>query len=73
MRDPAIFQTYTGMPKHYKDYLKFFSREVSEKGVAVTLNEYLFKNDERANDMIARLYDGKVSPVLELFCSLNYK
>lgn len=58
--DPAEFSKYLGHHKHYSAYCKFFAREIEMKGVQDTVNEYVLKGDERADDMFARLFGGKV-------------
>lgn len=52
------FKTYLGDEKYYHDFLVFFRDEIEKKGWEEVLNEYLFKDDEKANDMLVRLFGG---------------
>ena len=56
--DPAKFLANLTEPSRYRDYLMFFQKEIAKKGYEDVLNEYVFKSDERANIMFARLYAG---------------
>jgi hypothetical protein len=58
MHDPKEFKMCLGNEKYYHDYLIFFQREMEEKGWKEVVNEYLFKGDERAEDMLVRLHAG---------------
>lgn len=64
LNDPQNFKKYLGNPKHYKDFLVFFQKEMETKGWENVVNEYLFAGDERADDLLGRMYAGK-------FCSLR--
>ena len=57
--DSAKFLKNLSKPNYYHDYLVFFQREIAEKGYAEVVNEYVFKGDERANIMFARIFAGK--------------
>lgn len=59
MHDPEHFKGFLGNERYYHDFLKFFQDEMEEKGWENVLNEYLFAADERADDMLARLFAGK--------------
>jgi hypothetical protein len=59
MHDPDTFDKYKGIEKYYNDYLIFFQKEMEEKGWENVLNEYVFKGDEKADDMLVRMFSGK--------------
>jgi hypothetical protein len=59
--DPTQFSKFLGNEKYYPDYLVFFAKEMEAKGWQNVLNEYLFKGDERAEDLLVRLHAGKPS------------
>jgi hypothetical protein len=61
MHDPERFKKYLGKEKYYADFLNFFREELEKKGWEDVLTEYLFKGDERAEDMLVRLFAGKFS------------
>jgi hypothetical protein len=58
MHDPLKFSEFLGDEQYYHDYLIFFQKEMEEKGWQNVLNEYVFKGDERADDMLVRMYAG---------------
>lgn len=58
LHDPARFKTYLGNERYYNDFLHFFKQEMDKKGWQAVLNEYLFSRDERADDMLVRMYAG---------------
>ena len=61
LSDYKKFQEYLGNERYYHDYLVFFQGEIEKKGHGEVINEYLMKGDERADDMLCRLYAGKFS------------
>ncbi|EON62989.1 hypothetical protein W97_02215 [Coniosporium apollinis CBS 100218] len=66
MRDPEKFNKYLGDEKYYHDFLIFFQDEMESKGWENVLNEYLFKGDERADDMLVRMFAGFLHPIIHL-------
>ena len=62
LEDPANFNRYLYSRAHYPDYLALFEKEIQTLGVAGTLHKYLFAGDERAEDMLNRLYAGTSPP-----------
>jgi len=60
MHDPEKYKTYLGDEKYYRDFLVFFQEEMDKKGWENVLNEYLFKGDEIADDMLVRMYGGQL-------------
>lgn len=58
--DPEEFIANLCNIKYYPSYFVFFQREMEEKGYERVVNEYVFKGDERANIMFARLFAGTV-------------
>lgn len=73
MHDPERFKTYLGHEKHYHDFLVFFQKEIESKTWQNVLNEYLFANDERANDMLCRLYAGFLHPIIHLGFGIEFQ
>jgi hypothetical protein len=59
--DPAKFKLCLGRGKYYDEYFAFFQKEISANGVANTVNEFLFKGDKRAEDMLYRFFSGKIA------------
>lgn len=56
--DHELFKKNLFNYKCYYDYLLHFQREIEAKGWEAVLNEYLFAGDERADDLLVRLYAG---------------
>ena len=61
LSDYKKYQQYLGNEKYYRDYLVFFQGEIDKKGYEKVINEYLLQGDDRAEDMLCRLYAGKQS------------
>lgn len=59
MHDVAKFQEHLGKEENYPNFLAFFQHEIEAKGVGGVLGEYLFAGDERAENMMCRLFAGK--------------
>lgn len=58
LHDKAKFKDCLGKQKNYPNFLKFFQREIGQKGVEKVLSEYVFSGDENAESMLARLFGG---------------
>lgn len=58
MSNPEHFQKYLGMEQYYQDFLNFWQSEMEKKGWENVLNEYLFAGDERADNLLTRMYAG---------------
>lgn len=58
MSKPELFQKYLGQEKYYQDFLVFFQNEMDKNGWEQVVNEYLFARDERADDLLGRMYGG---------------
>lgn len=59
LQDPEVFQRCLGIDDCYPDFLKYFEEEISDKGMQEVIKEYIFKGDERANDILGRMFAGK--------------
>jgi hypothetical protein len=73
MHEPERFKTYLGDEKYYHDFLVFFQNEIESKTWQNVLNEYLFANDERANNMLCRLYAGFLHPIIHLGFGIEFQ
>lgn len=73
MHDPEQFKEYLGKGKYYHDFLVFFQGEIEAKGWQNVLNEYLFAGDERADDMLVRLYAGFLHPLIHLGFGIEFQ
>lgn len=64
---------YLGKEKHYPDFLLFFQREIEQKGWEDVLNEYMFKGDDRADDMFQRMFAGFLHPIIQLMYGVEWE
>jgi hypothetical protein len=55
---PENFKKYLYKEKYYKTFLTFWQNEFEKKGWENVLNEYIFAGDERADDLLGRLFAG---------------
>ncbi|KAJ5851361.1 uncharacterized protein N7529_010746 [Penicillium soppii] len=72
MHDVAKFQECLGKEENYPNYLAFFQQEIDDKGVGGVLEEYIFAGDERAENMLCRLFGGLVHPLIHLGFGLEF-
>lgn len=72
MSDPKHFQQFLGKEKYYNDYLKYFQKEINDKGWENVLNQYLFSEDERAEAMLVRMYAGFLHPIIHLGFGIEF-
>lgn len=56
--DHSKFHDYLGDEKYYHDFLIFFQQEIDKRGWEEVINEYVLKRDDRADDMLARMFAG---------------
>lgn len=72
MSDPVKFREYLGNEKYFHDFEAFFQSEIEKKGWEAVLNEYLFARDERADDLLTRMFAGRrVHPFLWLRLTIS--
>ncbi|KAL8827789.1 MAG: hypothetical protein Q9191_002978 [Dirinaria sp. TL-2023a] len=73
LRDSERYQEYLGKEIHYYDYLVYFQREIGRKGYQEVINEYLLQGDERADDMLGRMFSGFLHPIIHLGFGLEFQ
>jgi len=66
MHDPESFKKYLGDEQYYHDFLVFFQKEMEQKGWQNVVNEYVFRGDARADDMLLRMLAGFLHPLIHL-------
>lgn len=59
LRDPDVFKQCLGDNSCYANFLSFFEHEIDEKGIPATLQEYLLKGDDGANEIFCRMWSGE--------------
>jgi hypothetical protein len=72
MSNPSHFSAHLGKEKYYYDFLLFFQSEMESKGWENVLNEYIFAGDERADDMLGRMFAGFLHPLIHLGFGLEF-
>ncbi|KAH8846713.1 hypothetical protein MCOR27_004244 [Pyricularia oryzae] len=73
LADWATAKQYLGKEQYYPDFLAFFQREIETSSVADVLNRYVFnEGDERADDMLIRLFGGFVHPLIQLMYGIEW-
>lgn len=55
--------SFYGKAQHFRDYEDFFEREIEQKGIKQTLNDWLFKGDEVSEGLLTRMFAGEFHPV----------
>ncbi|KAJ4346907.1 uncharacterized protein N0V89_010840 [Didymosphaeria variabile] len=73
MHNPERYKTYLGKEKYYHDFLQYFQEEIGRKGWETVLNDELFKGDERADDLLARLFAGFLHPIIHLGFGIEHR
>lgn len=58
--------------QYYSDWLAFFQHEIERLGWQQTLAEYMFKGDERSQDMMVRMYAGFLHPLIQLMYGVEW-
>ncbi|XXH00452.1 ubiquitin-specific protease ubp15 [Hypoxylon texense] len=62
-----------GKEQYYPDFLAFFQSEIDRLGWEKTLYEYMFKGDERSEDMLIRMLAGFLHPLIQLMYGVEWK
>lgn len=70
--DPVRFKKYLGSERYYHDFLVFFKEEIDDKGWQAVLNEYVFKGDDQADDMLVRMFGGILHPIIHLGFGIEF-
>ncbi|KAJ5775158.1 uncharacterized protein N7511_000169 [Penicillium nucicola] len=72
LREVDGFREGLGEGKNYSNYLALFQAEINAKGVGNVLAEYVFAGDERAENMLCRLFGGLIHPLIHLCFGLEF-
>ncbi|TGJ78477.1 hypothetical protein E0Z10_g10291 [Xylaria hypoxylon] len=62
-----------GKEQYYTDFLVFYQNEIDKKGWQAVLSEYLFKGDERSEDMLIRMFAGFMHPIIQLMYGVEWE
>ncbi|PSN70517.1 hypothetical protein BS50DRAFT_520373 [Corynespora cassiicola Philippines] len=72
LHTPEGFKKYLGDYTQFTNYVMFFRGEVEKKGSQKVIAEYLFADDDRANDMMARLFTGFAHSIIHFGYGLQF-
>lgn len=64
---------YLGQEQYYPDFLAYFQSVIRTRGYESVVNEYLFKGDAAADDLLVRLHAGVLHPLIQLMYGLEWK
>lgn len=73
LKDPATWRKCLGKQEYYTDFLRYFQHEMESKGWQTVVNEYLFTRDERAEDLLVRLFGGFMHPLIHLGFGVEFE
>ena len=73
LTDPAAFEAAEGKKSSYTDFLAFFESYIAEHGWQHTLEEFLFKGDERANRLLRKLGAGILHSLIQLGFGIEFE
>ncbi|KAI1505859.1 HypA protein [Biscogniauxia marginata] len=73
LRDWDTAKKRLGKGQYYADFLAFFQAEIERLGWEKTLHEYMFKGDERSEDMLIRMFAGFVHPLIQLMYGVEWQ
>lgn len=59
MAVPSVFKRCLGREENYRNFERFFLKQINEHGYQAVLQKYLIGGDEVADDMLCRIYMGK--------------
>ncbi|KAE8355767.1 hypothetical protein BDV28DRAFT_128338 [Aspergillus coremiiformis] len=70
--DQAQFKNCLGKRENYPHFLEFFQREIEKKGVENTIGQYVFAENDIAEDMLVRLFGGLIHPFIHLGFGIEF-
>lgn len=70
--DPSTFTKHLGVRDRYHTFLHFFRNEIHQHGWQYVLQKFVFAGDERADDMLARMYGGFLHPIIHLGYGIEF-
>ncbi|CAG8225358.1 unnamed protein product [Penicillium salamii] len=73
LSDKKVFMKYMYHEEQYSNYLAFFQREITQKGVPAIMKEYLFGGDELAESLLSRMFAGLVHPIIHLGFGIEFQ
>ena len=62
---PSVFKRCIGREENYRNFERFFLKQINEQGYEAVLQKYLVGGDSVADDMLCRIYHGQPPAVSE--------
>ncbi|ORY71923.1 HypA protein [Pseudomassariella vexata] len=72
LKDWEKAKKHLGKAKYYTDWLHFYQHEIERLGWQKALAEYMFKGDERCEDMMVRMFSGFLHPLIQLMYGVEW-
>ncbi|KAI9822586.1 MAG: hypothetical protein M1827_000305 [Pycnora praestabilis] len=73
MKEYSTFRKYLGNERYYHDFLIHFQEQMDKQGWEAVLNEYVFNGDEKADDMLVRMFGGFLHPIIHLGFGIEFQ
>ncbi|KAK3699520.1 hypothetical protein LTR37_016389 [Vermiconidia calcicola] len=73
MGDSTEYKKHLGTGDNYHTLLKFFENEIDSFGWENALQKHVFAGDERADDMLVRMYAGFLHPIIHLGYGVEFR
>ncbi|KAI1438843.1 HypA protein [Xylaria sp. CBS 124048] len=73
LKDFEKAKTKLGNELYYTDFLVFYQNEIDRLGWQAVLQEYLFKGDERSEDLLSRLFESIFHPMIQLMYGVEWE
>lgn len=61
LQDENYFLTCLSRPENYHNYLRFFERQIAERGVGPVVHEYLFSRSRISEGLLSRMFASQYS------------
>ncbi|KAF7596577.1 hypothetical protein BBP40_000977 [Aspergillus hancockii] len=66
------FQSCLGKEENYPNFLELFQQKIEKQGVEKVINQYLFAEDELADNMLVRIFGGLIHPLIHLGFGIEF-
>ncbi|KAI0201136.1 HypA protein [Astrocystis sublimbata] len=73
LKDFSKAKQKLGKEEFYTDFLVFFQSEIDKKGWKDVLDDYLFNGDERSEDLLLRMFEGFMHPLIQLMYGIEWQ
>ncbi|KAK4898897.1 hypothetical protein LTR27_003628 [Elasticomyces elasticus] len=73
MHDAEKFKSYLGKEQYYHDFMVFFQDEMEKTSMPEVVNKYLFAGDEKADDLLCRVFAGFLHSIIHIGFGLEFE